>query len=83
VTTASRFRFFNDAQWELISALLPSNDGRRGHPFGDDRRVVEGIIYGIGQGFRGVTCRVRSSGRGKRCGNAIVAMPVTARGIGC
>ena len=42
VTTASRYRFFNDAQWEMISRLLPSNDGRRGHPFGDDRRVVEG-----------------------------------------
>lgn len=42
---SSRFRFFNDAQWELISGLLPSNEGRRGHPFGDDRRVVEGIIY--------------------------------------
>ena len=25
--------------------LLPSNAGRRGHPFGDNRRVVEGIIY--------------------------------------
>lgn len=43
--TASRFRLFNDTQWELISGLLPSNEGRRGHPFGDDRRVVEGIIY--------------------------------------
>ena len=25
--------------------LLPSNQGRRGHPFGDHRRVEEGIIY--------------------------------------
>jgi transposase len=25
--------------------LLPSNVGRRGHPFGNDRRVVEGIIF--------------------------------------
>lgn len=45
MTTTSRFRLFNDAQWERISALLPSNAGRRGHPFGDDRRVVEGIVY--------------------------------------
>jgi len=45
VTTASRYQFFNDTQWELISGLLPSNEGRRGHPFGDDRRVVEGIAY--------------------------------------
>lgn len=41
----SRFRLLSDVQWELISALLPSNVGQRGHPFGDDRRVVEGIIY--------------------------------------
>jgi hypothetical protein len=37
VTTASRFRFINDAQWELNSGLLPSNEGRRGDPFADDR----------------------------------------------
>jgi hypothetical protein len=37
VTTVSRFRFCNDAQWELISGLLPCKEGRRGHPFGDDR----------------------------------------------
>lgn len=29
----------------MIAPLLPSNEGRRGHPFWDDRRVVEGIIY--------------------------------------
>ena len=34
-----------DAQWERIEPLLPSNAGRRGHPFGESRRVVEGIIY--------------------------------------
>ena len=45
MATVSRFRLLNDVQWELISGLLPSNEGRRGHPFGDDRRVVEGIIY--------------------------------------
>ena len=28
-----------------IAPLLPSNVGRRSHPFGNDRRVVEGIIY--------------------------------------
>ena len=51
--TASRFRLFNDTQWELISGLLPSNEGRRGHPFGDDRRVVEGIIYRYRTGVPG------------------------------
>lgn len=35
----------SDDQWSLIQPLLPSSDGRRGRPFGDDRKVVEGIIY--------------------------------------
>jgi transposase len=35
----------SDEQWERIEPLLPSNAGRRGHPFGDDRKVVEGIVY--------------------------------------
>ena len=43
--TKSRFRQFTDEQWERIEPLLPSNQGRRGHPFGDNRKVVEGIIY--------------------------------------
>ena len=25
--------------------MLPSNAGQHGHPFGDNRRVVEGIVY--------------------------------------
>lgn len=36
---------FTDEQWARIEPLLPSNQGRRGHPFGDHRRVVEGIAY--------------------------------------
>ncbi len=36
---------FTDEQWERIGPLLPSNAGRRGRPFGDSRRVVEGIAY--------------------------------------
>ena len=43
--SSSRFALLSDAQWERIGPLLPSNAGRRGHPFGDDRRVVEGIIF--------------------------------------
>lgn len=42
---SSRYRVLDDVQWERISPLLPSNCGKRGHPFGDDRRVVEGIVY--------------------------------------
>lgn len=34
-----------DEQWERIEPLLPSNAGLRGHPFGDNRRVVEGIAF--------------------------------------
>ena len=43
--TKSRFRQFTDEQWERIEPLLPTNEGRRGHPFLDNRKVVEGIVY--------------------------------------
>ena len=43
--TKSRFRQFTDEQWARIEPLLPSNEGRQGHPFRDNRKVVEGIIY--------------------------------------
>lgn len=43
--TSSRYQVFTDAQWARVAPLLPSNAGRRGHPFGDDRRVVEAIAY--------------------------------------
>jgi len=36
---------FTDEQWERIERLLPTNAGRQGRPFGDSRRVVEGIAY--------------------------------------
>lgn len=35
----------DDSEWATIAPLLPSSAGRRGRPFRDDRRVVEGIIY--------------------------------------
>lgn len=41
----SRTSVLTDGQWARIRALLPSSEGRRGRPFRDDRRVVEGIIY--------------------------------------
>ena len=43
--SSSRFQALSDAEWERIEPLLPSNVGRRGHPFRQNRRVVEGIIY--------------------------------------
>lgn len=41
----SRFSVFSDEEWARIEPLLPSNAGRKGHPFADSRRVVEGIVY--------------------------------------
>lgn len=41
----SRFRRFTEGQWDRVEPLLPSNTGRRGRPFGDNRHVVEGIVY--------------------------------------
>ena len=41
----SRFRVFSDEEWARIEPLLPSNEGRRGHAFGEHRKVVEGIAY--------------------------------------
>lgn len=43
--TSSRYRVLTDEQWDRVEPVLPSNVGRRGRPFGDNRRVVEGIIY--------------------------------------
>jgi transposase len=54
----SRFRVLSDEQWERIEPLLPSNAGRRGHPFGDVRKVWRESSTGIGPGFLGVTWEV-------------------------
>ena len=43
--SSSRFESLSDAQWERIGPLLPTNVGRRGRPFANNRRVVEGIVY--------------------------------------
>lgn len=47
----SRTRVLTDAQWELISPLMPSSDGKQGKPFRDHRQVVEGIIYRLRTGI--------------------------------
>jgi transposase len=41
----SRFQLLSDAQWSLITDLLPVRTGKQGRPFRDARQVVEGIIY--------------------------------------
>src|SRR6218665_464578 len=52
----SRSVVLTDAQWVRIESLPPSSVGRRGRPFRDDRRVVEGIIFRFrtGSPWRGV-----------------------------
>src|SRR5699024_11533426 len=45
ISTTSRHQVLTDEQWEWIEPLLPSNEGRKGHPFLDNRRIVEGMIY--------------------------------------
>jgi transposase len=65
--TKSRFRQFTDEQWERIEPLLPSNEGRQGHPFRDNRKIVEGIVYRYRAGipWRDLAdraCRYRGSG---------------------
>lgn len=82
MATISRFRVLNDVQWELISGLLPSNQGRRGHPFGNDRRVVEGIIYRYRTGVPWRDLPRSESAPGRQCGSGIAATPATAPGIG-
>lgn len=44
-SSLSRYQSFTDEQWFRIERLLPTNVGRQGHPFGEHRRVVEGIVY--------------------------------------
>lgn len=43
--SGSRSRVLSDLQWARLEPLLPSNAGRKGHPFRENRRVVEGIIF--------------------------------------
>lgn len=44
VSTGSRHRQLTDQRWARIEALLPSDEGRRGRPFEDSRKVVEAMI---------------------------------------
>lgn len=45
VASSSRDQVFSDEQWARVEPLLPSNEGRQGRPFRDNRRVVEAIAY--------------------------------------
>ena len=41
----SRVKTFTDEEWARVEPLLPSNTGRKGHPFRENRQVVEGIVF--------------------------------------
>jgi transposase len=75
----SYFYVVTDGQWALIQPLLPSSIGRRGRPFRDDRRVVEGIIYRYrcGIAWRDVPAELV---RGRRFGSGTAATAVTELG---
>lgn len=40
-----RTALLDDAQWDLIEALLPAQRSGKGRPMRDHRQVVEGVIY--------------------------------------
>lgn len=40
----NRRHALNDAQWEILCPLLPTNH-RPGHPYKDHRRVIDGILW--------------------------------------
>ena len=40
----------SDKEWELIEPYLPSNDHHEGHPWGDHRTFLNGMIYRLATG---------------------------------
>nr|WP_256098593.1 IS5 family transposase [Streptomyces agglomeratus] len=71
----------NDAAWERIEPLLPQVDGR-GRPWRDHRQVVNGVLWRLRTGLRGVTCR-SGMGRGRPSTSDSPAGRRMARGQGC
>jgi transposase len=39
-----------DARWVRLAPLLPTNDGKEGKPWGDHRRVINGILWKLRTG---------------------------------
>jgi transposase len=52
------FRELNDGEWELIRHLLPPK-ARTGRPRGDDRQVIDGILYVLITGCRWMDMPIR------------------------
>lgn len=77
----SRRAVLTDAQWEWISAALPSSEGCVGRPFRDHRQVVEGIVdrYRTGVAWRDLP---EDSVRGRPCGSGTAAPASTEPGTG-
>ncbi len=74
-----RYAVLSDAPWTQIAPLMPESAGKLGRPFKDHRLMTERSSTGIGPASRGGTCR-RSSGRGRRSGNATAATVPTGPG---
>ena len=39
-----------DAQWARLVPLLPTNEGKEGKPWGDHRRIINGILWKLRTG---------------------------------
>jgi putative transposase len=55
----TRYALISDELWAVIEPVLPSGSGRRGRPWADHRRVLEGIIwrYRVGAPWRDLPCQ--------------------------
>ncbi|MGW0882585.1 transposase [Streptomyces sp. NPDC002671] len=43
--TSGRLPLLTDEQWARLAPFLPRNVGKKGRPFADRRRIIDGIIY--------------------------------------
>lgn len=46
----------SDAEWELIEPLLPPERGRWPRTAGDNRSLLNGVLYVLRVGYPGATC---------------------------
>lgn len=47
----------SDEQWERIADLLPNNENKRGAPWKDHRRMLNGMFWIFVVELHGVTCQ--------------------------
>lgn len=65
-TRTPRHQVLFDGQWERVEPVLPSDKGRKGHPFQDNRKIVEGTSTGPAPGSGSAICPVATSAPGRR-----------------